>query len=239
VQANIKQRVLGFVVLIAIAILFLPMIFDGDNGRNIAYQTTPKIPTRDIEVGNIEMPITDKILSATHTNIELKNNALSEVDEKNSISSRDRGNDKNTEQNEVSNATLGEAKNIVAADSNQSDESELVEKNNKTQKEESKDGDLLNEATNESKTFAFDTWVIQVGSFSDRQNAKRLQEKLRNENFKVFIRTQKSLGRLVNVVFVGQFKTKESADKEISKVEKVSGLKVFILPFEAVTKSLQ
>jgi DedD protein len=233
VQANIKQRVLGFVVIVAIAIVFLPMVLDGDNGRNIAYQTTPKIPARDIKVSELSMPTSTKVMPRPDSSANSKGNNQPSVsaNDQESDSKQDKLVDNNSSKSNsltVTNPKNNSQQPTKATNENQSDV---------TQKE------LLKTTTRETDDTldknAFNTYVIQVGSFSNRQNAKRLQEKLRQEKFKVFMRTQKSLGKLVNVVYVGQFKTKQNANAQVSKVEKVAGLKVIILPFEAVTNSLQ
>jgi DedD protein len=218
VQANIKQRILGFVVIIALAIVLLPMMLDGDNGRNIAYQTTPKIPPRDIQVTDLDMPSSTKLTNSPESKEEADSSAVEPNMAKPKIKTDALEHNKNITQT----AKLTAAKTLdETIKENQNKELPSVDK--------SEDIDLN----------AFNTWVIQVGSFSNRQNAQRLQEKLRHEKFKVFIRTQKSIGKLVNVVYVGQYKTKKSATEQVEAVEKVAGLNVIILPFEAVTKSLQ
>jgi DedD protein len=232
VQANIKQRVLGFVVIVAIAIVLLPMILDGENGRNIAYQTTPKIPPRDIELSELSMPTTTKVLSKAASSVNSVGNTQLLVSDNNHES--------DLQQRKLVDSASESIPLPTAKTKNNNQQSTKITNDNQsaaTQKESLKTA--IKEKDDTFDKNAFNTYVIQVGSFSNRQNAKRLQDKLRQEKFKVFIRTQKSLGKLVNVVYVGQFKTKQNANEQVSKVEKVAGLKVIILPFEAVTNSLQ
>jgi tetratricopeptide (TPR) repeat protein len=73
-------------------------------------------------------------------------------------------------------------------------------------------------------------FVIQAGAFLNEDNAKKLSDKLRSENYLTEIITKEVGGTSLNIVNVGQFVTEEDARPELSILEKKFGIKGRIVP---------
>jgi len=68
-------------------------------------------------------------------------------------------------------------------------------------------------------------WVVQVGSFSARKNARGLRDKLRNQGYSSFVESINNGSGRVYRVRVGPELTKSTADKLRKQLAKEAGLK--------------
>ena len=84
-----------------------------------------------------------------------------------------------------------------------------------------------NLSDNEVKKYNF---VIQAGAFLNEDNAKKLSDKLRSENYLTEITTKEVGGTSLNIVNVGKFVSEEDARPELSILEKKFGIKGRIVP---------
>lgn len=85
------------------------------------------------------------------------------------------------------------------------------------------------EQTSESELAFSDTaWLIQIGSFSNKDNATRLVGQLRNEGYRAYQRVGDSFAR----VYVGPYPVKGEAESRISALEKLVGAKVKVIEFD-------
>jgi len=73
-------------------------------------------------------------------------------------------------------------------------------------------------------------FVIQAGAFLNEENAKKLSDKLRSENYITEIITKEVGGTSLKIVNVGQFVSEEDARPELSILEKKFGIKGRIVP---------
>jgi hypothetical protein len=73
-------------------------------------------------------------------------------------------------------------------------------------------------------------FVIQAGAFLNEENAKKLSDKLRSENYITEITTKEVGGTSLKIVNVGQFVSEEDARPELSILEKKFGIKGRIVP---------
>jgi tetratricopeptide (TPR) repeat protein len=73
-------------------------------------------------------------------------------------------------------------------------------------------------------------FVIQAGAFLNEDNAKKLSDKLRNENYSTEIITKEIGGTALKIVNVGKFVTEDDARPELSILEKKFGIKGRIVP---------
>lgn len=79
----------------------------------------------------------------------------------------------------------------------------------------------------EIKSFNF---TIQAGAFMNVENAKKLREQLKKENYFTEITTKEVGGIILNVVNVGKFVSEEEAKPVLSFLENKFGLKGRIVP---------
>jgi tetratricopeptide (TPR) repeat protein len=85
----------------------------------------------------------------------------------------------------------------------------------------------INPSNNITKKYNF---VIQAGAFLNEDNAKKLSDKLRSENYLTEITIKEVGGTSLNIVNVGQFVSEEEARPELSILEKKFGIKGRIVP---------
>ena len=83
--------------------------------------------------------------------------------------------------------------------------------------------------TDDSELAFSDTaWLIQIGSFSNKDNATRLVGQLRDEGYRAYQRVGDSFAR----VYVGPYPVKGEAESRISALEKLVGAKVKVIEFD-------
>lgn len=80
----------------------------------------------------------------------------------------------------------------------------------------------------EPSSFQHNAWVVQMGSFSNKENASKLVTRLRSSNYRAYQRTAGTYSR----VFVGPYPDKEEAEKRQKGLEKLVGSSVKLLEFD-------
>jgi tetratricopeptide (TPR) repeat protein len=73
-------------------------------------------------------------------------------------------------------------------------------------------------------------FVIQAGAFLNEENARKLSDKLKSENYSIEIITKEVGGTSLNIVNVGNFVSEDDARPELSVLEKKFGIKGRIVP---------
>lgn len=76
--------------------------------------------------------------------------------------------------------------------------------------------------------FSDTAWLIQIGSFSNKDNATRLVGQLRDEGYRAYQRVGDSFAR----VYVGPYPVKGEAESRTSALEKLVGAKVKVIEFD-------
>ena len=76
--------------------------------------------------------------------------------------------------------------------------------------------------------FSDSAWLIQIGSFSNKENATRLVNQLRGKGYRAYQRVGDGYAR----VYVGPYPVKGEADKRTSVLEKLVGAKVKVIEFD-------
>ena len=79
--------------------------------------------------------------------------------------------------------------------------------------------------TTADKSGTASAWVVQVGSFSDRKNAQALRDKLRKQGYASFVESINGDAGRVYRVRVGPELSKAAADKLSTRLSKEAGLK--------------
>ena len=199
-ETTLKQRLIGAAVIIALAVIFVPMILDG-SGREQSValnMEVPPEPTFSFESDLPDEKQLDELPAIDHT-------------------------DEKTVVDESSDETATATKQITTieqADINPS----VVEKQANA---ESKTPAKIVEATETHiKTNpALSAWAVQVAAFGEKDKALALQEKLLASNFSAFTEESGNAGKMIYRVKVGPELRREKADKLRDKIEKEHGLK--------------
>ena len=163
-EIQIKQRLVGAIILVLLAVIFLPMIFDGEGYEAYLDDQVPPVPPALLEPTGI---VPGSALDAGETGGKrLAPSSLQKGEERASANK----------------------------------ESGLVEKNQSEQKNR----------TAESSA-AKGEWVVQVASFSQRQNAQRFRDELQKGGFTAYIESITVKNKPGYRVIAGPFKTKNEA----------------------------
>lgn len=75
-------------------------------------------------------------------------------------------------------------------------------------------------------------WIIQVGSFGNRENASKLKNTLQKKGFRTQIKLQTSGGRTLSRVLVGPYVDKSMAQRDSAKIASQLKLKPAIMRFK-------
>ena len=236
-----RTRLVGAVVLVVIAIIFLPMLFgpsnkasDGDEetGNSVVMEITSE--GKKVFVSRIA-PIED-VPVADATALGLTN-----ADKQNSTSKTAIVAEKKKPQK-----TKAEVKSAESASKNsgQSSQSALIRPMYVAPSKTSETGKKKTAApattatvkkttpavTSSKKTAAPATssWMVQVGSYSKKANADNAAGKLRAKGYTVHTTPIKTSKGTVTRVWLGPFKDRKTADKIQASVKRTTGMSTII-----------
>ena len=209
-ENSLKQRIIGALVLIALAVIFLPAILKEKANEG---SFTSQIPKKNQKLENYQLDtrkIDDLIVESQNKRTSLEQRTQDD-------SEQEQPNDKP----------------IVASSDSNSEASEVetnnldTEVNNNTKVETP-----ISETIGDNFTDA--AWVVQVASFSNQDNAVRMVERLQKGGYKAYRRKVKSQNKDVYRVFVGPYIEKESAQKSLKKISQLSESDVIMKPFDPI-----
>ncbi|WP_168204146.1 SPOR domain-containing protein [Aliikangiella coralliicola] len=237
-ENSLKQRIVGAIVLIALAVIFLPSILK-EKSKTEPFQT--QIPDKPASLVENKVPdeVVDDIQQTRKTLDKLENSQRKSktTDQKSladnqSNSSTSASQEKAVEPNtELSKSTKTEIK-TVKSDVDKTVPAKVVPKKIVKQSPENQ---KVKTAAAETigPQFKDAAWVIQVASFSSKDNAVRMVEKLKKAGHKAY-RRKGTNGRNKSIyrIFVGPFIEKSRAAKDLDKVAKVTDNKGILLPFD-------
>ena len=181
---SLKQRLVGAIVLVALAVIFIPMILDGqrDPTSSMFGQPIPEKPA-----------VLKRLATATPKPIEMP--VRPEIVERQLV-------DQHTPKLKNDVATVKQTTPVPAP-------VDAVKKNAQT--------------TNKTSN----AWVVQVGSFSNRNNAVSLRDKLLKYNYRAFVEAVKTKGTWTYRVRIGPEVRRSSAEatqQALLKKLKINGV---------------
>ncbi|SES83131.1 SPOR domain-containing protein [Thalassotalea agarivorans] len=195
-----QNRLVGTIIVAAVAIIVLPDLLDGEKNRNQAdFENIPQAPqfesTREIK-----------------TFPEEKLDALPQEQVVDEVAVEDQ-----TEENTPA--------NVVPEDANTKIEPVAQQPKTKQTKPEQTTTSLP------EKAVAQQAWVIQLGSFRDKNNVNALVKKLRASGYTTFTRPVKTKTGELTKVFIGPELIQSKLEKQLPKLEKEFSLKGRIARF--------
>ena len=201
ISDRIKQRLIGLGVLVALAVIFIPVLFNFQPSKPLD-QASQIPPAPDILPVDIAEPIPPAVDNEVPDPDDIF--TLMEIDEN----------------EEASTSTLEKDDNSVVA------ERELPQQTTENIRAEPEVAPkLLDNGLPES-------WVVQVGSFSELETAKKQVSRLQKAQYKAFHQQGSVDGKQVFRVFVGPFISRNSAEQEKKLIDKSLGVSSFILSYE-------
>ncbi|MDH5628848.1 MAG: SPOR domain-containing protein [Gammaproteobacteria bacterium] len=201
-ENSLKQRIVGAIVLVALAVVFLPAILK-DKPRQEDFNS--KIPEKPKTL--TEYTLSDEIKN--------KNNALQQhLDTVEKLEQR-------TPQQQLPKDDLEQLNEKVNSETvNKSDNSVADSKR----------------SANTKETFVDAAWVIQLASFSSKNNADNMVERLKVKGYKSYTRTALNNKNVsVHRVFVGPYIEKEKAEADKLAVEHETRLKGLLIKYDPVS----
>ena len=197
---NIKNRLVGVIVIFALAVIFLPMILDGSGMRKDEHEVV--IPPQPLVNANPEFD--PKIIE-----LQSKVEALPELESR----------------------FVDESSRPEDAQAGAETESARVEKA-PAEKADNTGEESESESESEPRTGG-DSWVLQVGSFQDRDKALAQRDKLRASNIAaVFIEQFEYENKPSYRVRLGPFLNREQTRVAQNKIKAKHDIDGIIMKYE-------
>lgn len=235
-----KQRVVGSVVLLALALIFLPIIFDGEGSYQ--RQLTSRIPNPP-EIEPLPEPVQTRpriIADSDEINLtqeQLQSNrpeaesdaitaAAGEVEESNQIDA-------------TSTAAIEPDSDDAAASVNEQSFEDLIQSLASTSESDDEIAVVTSQpAFSRLETPELDqrglpqSWSVRLGSFSDAENARKLVNELLDADYKAYTRTMRREQGDLTAVFVGPWVDRLRVDEYKQKLEDEFQLNGMVVRFE-------
>jgi len=182
-EQKLKERLVGAAVLVAVAVIFIPIIFtDSPETEVILGSNIPEKPETNFSSRIIPVIESDDKSSSTP------------IDSENIESGKSLQND----------APIIEQK-VVA-------EKVISTKENNAEK-------ILTTEVEGNTTVGLSAWIVQLGSFTEEDNAQSLNEKLRTAGYPSFVEPLKRDGKISYRVRVGPEIKRSEADMLLKKLK--------------------
>ncbi|MCW8856053.1 MAG: SPOR domain-containing protein [Kangiella sp.] len=245
---KLKYRLVGASVILALAVFFLPMILDSEKYRSQIESQIPAVPTESESqqpqlsgqqdkaasfdtAGPVEKgPLVINLEEDTEPEDEVgsvksNNQNAQEVPQENNQAEQQVSQPSNVEEN-TSIPQDGPGK---PAEVQQQKPGEVTKTEAKPKVEPKPEPRAKSEQSTESDlAFSDSAWLIQIGSFSNKQNATNLVNSLRDQGYRAYQRVGDSYAR----VYVGPYPVKSEAEQRTGDLEKVVGSKVKVIEFD-------
>lgn len=191
-KTQLKHRIVGAVVLVALGVIFIPMILSTDSEFTISETNIPAKPAALEQLAEMKSPEPAKVQPAPVLDAEM-------VDEKTPAGP-----------DAVTNAAGSEGTSAPAA--TQSGSKQTVTKSEPKP-------DTSAEVNKAAQTNAR-AWVVQVASFSERDKAMKLRDRLRKAKYPSFVESVAAKKSTLYRVRVGPVVEREHADNMQKKIAK-------------------
>lgn len=207
-EQNLKQRLVGALVLMSLAVIFLPLAFDRQQQDiDPAEYAIPEKPAITIVAPDVE-PV-EKAIQKEYAPIAQVAHAKQE-------------------QAEAMPAEPAPAP--VSAEPAVAQASPAEQTRQYLEQEKAADAALQGKPVSAAVDLA-DAWVIQVGAFSSDANARRLQDTLKNAGYVAFVKSAKGSSGTLYKVYVGPEIRRAELERQKSALERQHNLKTLILKY--------
>ncbi len=202
-ENSLKQRLVGALVLIALAVIFLPPILK-EKTQQEPFQS--QIPAKPIELINTKI---DESLAK-------KNQQLQESLDQLETKQRKRKSIDITEEGSLINKVKQTVPIQIQTEPAQ------VKESDKTRRVKAQEGSSVTEPKTLGKNFKDAAWVIQIASFSNQENATNFVDKLKASGHPAYKKQAKQNNKAIYRIFVGPYVDKQDAQKTLKSVNKLS-----------------
>ena len=197
---TLKQRVVGAFVIISLAVIFLPMIFDEPHQQE-SNIIVPVPPRPSFQIKEIDKPVRPEF-----QRLEFNLETQKVVEEETNVSA--------SKQNDAD-------KNVPSTNETVVDNQEATKINVKEEKRQSSEELREKSSPSVSHLPIFkNVWMVQLGTFSQTENAYQLRDQLRRDGFDGHTKKVDLNGGNAIRVFTGPFVDKAEAEKIKLKIDK-------------------
>ncbi|MFZ5600982.1 MAG: SPOR domain-containing protein [Pseudomonadota bacterium] len=221
-EQNLKQRLVGALVLISLAVIFLPLVFDGQQQRiDTTQYAIPEQPALTLKAVDIE---------------PLEQQAAEELAVVNTITQQKQEQEEQAATQMPADATT----NIPAAQPQSPVAPAPAPATPTTQpvspvatyiEQEKKIDQALQNAPPGQTVDLAEAWIIQVGAFSSQPNADGLRDKLKANGYPAFVKPVKVASGSLFKVYVGPEIRRHRVDQQKLELEQKYQLKALILKY--------
>ena len=232
-EERLKQRLVGAVVLVSLAVVFVPILFDmsHETGEEMPADLISGVPERpqggfgSSASGMLEAPRTPRL--DTELERERSRNA----------SRADAGERTASSRAPVAGATPGSSDIPVSAQatdgsgepaSGSPPAPSIARAESAPAKQEPGRGSATKPV---AETSAAGGWTVQLGSFVRSENALALHKRLQAEGYPTFVESGSSVRGKVSRVFVGPMPDREQAKASAAKLKREMALEGIVVPY--------
>ncbi len=226
-ESDFKQRMIGAIVLVALGVIFIPILLNGEAddgmplfGSNIPEYHKSITNMKPIDVSSNLTPAKTKLIETIVVD-ELSPNIIEQK--------------KSNQDKVIDNINISDSEktSLVQKDVLKKDiVAKLIAKNSKQSSDISAKNSIVATKTAPKKLKAV-TWVIQVGSFSNKKNAIALQNKLRKRKYHAFVEAVTKLSVTSYRVRIGPDVKKETSEKTQKRLKKEMRIKGIVMQYKS------
>lgn len=234
-EERLKQRLVGAVVLVSLAVVFVPILFDMPRDANDGAAATgiSEIPERPQNRSGSTASITIDLPQTLRVDAEVER-------ERNRNESAKEGEGADTESMEAVSASTDSNKMAVDTEVSPSSAIPSASAPRASQPEASTSQSQASTATRASEGGsgngqvavepASGGWMIQLGSFQKPENALALRKRLQSRGYTAFVKSGSSGQGVVSRVFVGPMADRGQAKASVEKLQREMALEGIVLP---------
>ena len=228
-EERLKQRLVGAVVLVSLAVVFVPILFDLPHGvnRETPATTISEIPERPQDQSGSSVSITLDLPQTQRLDAEVeRERSVSDtgIDGGGASSGADAADSASTAPGAVVSAPEPAEPPASATRSDPSQTgSEPVSAAGKPP------GD--SEQKQAMQVPATDGWMVQLGSFQKSENALALRKRLQDRGYSAFVESGSSAQGAVSRVFVGPMPDRRQAKDSAAKLRREMALEGIVVPY--------
>lgn len=206
---SLKQRLVGAAVIIAVAVIVIPLLLDGSGERVIS-----EIPPRPVSIATDPYRLAEEMppLSVRPASRPLESPPPA---------------DSETDVQEAEGAPIAAAPD-TSTGAETSTTAPLQERASAVQ-DEKPSGSSEPAADAESVAGELQAWVVQVGSFSEQEKARALREELLSKGFgKAYVERHNAGKRVMYRVRIGPEMERSRAEQMLSQLQGKTGYKGYV-----------
>lgn len=247
-MSGLKQRIIGALVLIALAVIFVPMMFDEPHDersvRSLDIPEEPPFP--EVQIPETEEPVESEV--PDYRVEELEPASPTHPADRDSRQVTTPGQPQSSSQDpqvppaEDQMATVGESDvppseaedipevsqpEVGGTDNGEAGDRESRSEPGTAATDQREQSDVSNQSENDSADFERSlegAWVLQLGSFGDADNARGLRDKIRERGYGAHLQEVTRGDSNMVRVFSGPFADKSEAEKAKEVLDKAFGV---------------